>query len=304
MIDNTSIVFAHAISIVLTGLTGPSYGQQANPAAAAPPPPQPTQAQQDLQRREEVRRREAAFRQARKPTDRNIPNDIADVVIGDGVERYRNLRDVERRLDATMMRKRLDVAQGLPSQIRRDATLRLWISNTAEGQPWQVMDDGAAGLGDDGAFDFDDNSQAAYRVKIQGKLLDVPDSSLKLSHFFRSITIDYERAPSLQPDNFASIEWKRPSSDTAGSEFDSLEFARKGDEDMQVTISLVRDETPERYKLSKPLADLIDAQEADRATVVAGIWDYVRGAGLQEDDDNRKIVCDQQLRAVCLNHIT
>ena len=39
-------------------------------------------------------------------------------------------------------------------------------------------------------------------------------------------------------------------------------------------------------------------EEGDRASVVAGVWEYVRGNGLQEDDEHRKIVCDEQLRAV------
>lgn len=46
---------------------------------------------------------------SRKPTDKNIPEGVEDCVVGDGVQRYRELRDVERRLDATMMRKRLDI---------------------------------------------------------------------------------------------------------------------------------------------------------------------------------------------------
>lgn len=46
---------------------------------------------------------------ARKPTDKTIPDGVEDCIMSDGVQRYRDLRDFERRLDATITRKRLDV---------------------------------------------------------------------------------------------------------------------------------------------------------------------------------------------------
>lgn len=46
---------------------------------------------------------------ARKPTDKTMPDGVEDFVMSDGVHRYRELRDFERRLDATITRKRLDV---------------------------------------------------------------------------------------------------------------------------------------------------------------------------------------------------
>lgn len=46
---------------------------------------------------------------SRRPTDKTIPDGVEDAIIGDGVARYRDLRDYERRLDATMTRKRLDI---------------------------------------------------------------------------------------------------------------------------------------------------------------------------------------------------
>ena len=300
----------------------------------APPnvqqPQQPTAAQQQARQQEELRMHELKRRQARKPTDRNIPDDLSEVVIGDGVDRYRRLREVERKLDAVMMQKRLDISESLTSPMKREGILRIWISNTAEGQPWQVMEEG------DGNLDFtlDNDSQATYRMKIEGRLLEAsvdPEDTTgedgdameqdgaqaqkrptttgkertKLSHFFKSISIDFDRAPSLQPDGYSSVEWKKPTSTNpsitnsdAEADFDCLEFERKGDEEMNVTVNLIRDEQQERYKLSQPLADLLDMEEADRAGVVAGIWEYVRAMGLQEDDENRKIVCDEQLRNV------
>jgi hypothetical protein len=56
---------------------------------------------------------EAAKRRSRKPTDKTIPDGVESVVVGDSVQRYRDLRDFERRLDATMTRKRLDIVDSV-----------------------------------------------------------------------------------------------------------------------------------------------------------------------------------------------
>ncbi|GAB7357614.1 hypothetical protein MBLNU459_g0114t1 [Dothideomycetes sp. NU459] len=306
-------------------------------------PPVLTPQQEAAKAQEDKRRQEIARRQAKRPTDRTIAEDLTDVCIGDGVERYRKLRDLERKLDAVMMQKRLDVSEGVgTSSSTREGTLRVWISNTAEGQPWQVIEEGGGAFGEDGTFDFGDNSQARYRVKIEARLLPdleeadgeqdgagdameqdgaepkkkatmlpQPNEKTKLSHFFKQITIDFDRPASLQPDGFASIEWKKaqvnnpqiPATDPEAN-FDCLEFERKSDEEINVTIKLTRDELPERFKLSKPLADLLDTEESSRAGVVAGIWEYVRANGLQEDDEKRSIVCDERLKAVFEGHET
>jgi SWI/SNF-related matrix-associated actin-dependent regulator of chromatin subfamily D len=55
---------------------------------------------------------------SRKPTDKNVPEGVEDCIIGDGVQRYRELRDVERRLDATMMRKRLDIQDAVNRNVK------------------------------------------------------------------------------------------------------------------------------------------------------------------------------------------
>ncbi|KAI7215084.1 hypothetical protein KC333_g5665 [Hortaea werneckii] len=316
------------------------------PGPMVPPPPHANQGQPTLtpgqlqaQRLEEIRRADAARRISRKPTDRELSTEeLSGVVVGDGVERYNKLRDVERRLDGVMMRKRLDVSDNLQRRYaRREGILRVWISNAAEGQPWQVMEEGGSGMGEDGTFEIGENSQATFRVKVEGRLLDEaaeqekeaegekdkpteeakqdgaekqeqakkPQQRPRFSHFFKGITIDFSRNPQLQPDGYSAIEWHKPtpgpqnsSYDPNSSEvsFDSLEFERKTDENINVTIKLVRDEKSERFRLSPLLAEILDQDEEDRAGAVQGIWDYCRAKGLQEDEDRRGIVCDDNLK--------
>lgn len=287
------------------------------PPQAHPSAPAPTQAQLQQQHLETIRRQDLARRQAKKPTDRDLPDEISEAIVGDGVERYKKLREVERRLDAIMMRKRLDISDNLQRRYtRREGILRVWVSNSAEGQPWQVMEEGAEN--EDGMFELGDN-QATFRVKIEGRLLDDPEEDEakepsdahrpRLSHFFKGINIEFDRDANLQPDGYSQIEWRKPqatsqnpSIDQSSPEFsfDTLEFTRKSDENINVTINLTRDEKNERFKLSPELAEILDTEEEDRAGAVQGIWEYCRAMGLQEDEDKRKIICDEPLRRVGL----
>jgi SWI/SNF-related matrix-associated actin-dependent regulator of chromatin subfamily D len=218
---------------------------------------------------------------------------------------------------------------------QRYRTLRIWVSNTVEDQPWQ-----ADTLDMDSAFDFNTNMDSSYRVKIEGRLLDeeddgidsddsdddedsvgdedamdednkektkklpAPTKSYKLSHFFKAMTVDFDRNKAKDGSD-QSVEWKKPAVPANArdlpnaADFDQLEFKRGGDENMNVTINLVRDETPERFALSPALAEVLDTNEATRAEAVMGIWEYVKAMELQEDEEKRTFTCDDRLRAVC-----
>ena len=306
--------------------------------------PAPSNAQILAQRTAAAMESDNAKRRARKPTDKNMPEGTEDIVIGDGVQQYKDMREVERRLDAVMMRKRLDLQDSRHQNHERTRTLRIWISNTAENQPWQGRDL------DENAFDFSTGIEATYRVKIEGKLLDghdpqeasdsepedeqdgknersqanveamdhdgekepdppskqhTPNPKKKLSHFFKSITVDFDRAKNLQPDGMTQIEWKKPPVPQhppnlpASADFDCIEFERKSDENINCTLHLYRDEVPERFLLSKDLAEILDTEEDTRAGIVMGIWEYVKAMDLQQDEEKRLIQCDDRLRAVC-----
>ena len=250
-----------------------------------------------------------------------MPEGVEDLVIGDAVQQYKDLRDVERKLDYTMMRKRLDIQDSIHRIVKRHKTMRIWISNTAENQPWQ-----AKGL-DENAFDFTTGEDGTYRVRIEGRLLDDDSDETKLmnesddgsgnddeameddaaekpqtklprkclSHFFKSISVKFDKEQTLATEAMTQIEWKKQ---PGAADFDCLEFERKGDENLNVTINLVRDEQPERFRLSQALTQTLDAEEADRAEVVMGIWEYVKAMGLQEDEEKRSVRCDDRLRQV------
>ena len=265
---------------------------------------------------------------------------MEDIVIGDGVQQYKSLREVEKRLDAAMVRKRLDIQDSVNRTVKRYRTLRIWISNTVENQPWQQAPDqnGAPNTTLRGG---------RYRVKIEGRLLDdnsdptVPDESdseddrndvdqqhdpdamdednlqgvkpkkptptlqrERLSHFFKSITVDFDRPTSPGSADLATVSWNKPAvpanaaSLPPSADFDSLEFSRSAEVNLNITISLVRDENPERFRVSKELAAILDVEEEARSGIVVGIWDYIKAMDLQENEEKRAVRCDSRLKSV------
>ncbi|KAF4507020.1 hypothetical protein G6O67_005697 [Ophiocordyceps sinensis] len=317
------------------GGIGPMMSSGPHPSAPL------SQAQIVHQHQAQAHANELARRRSRKPTDKNIPDGVEDCIVDpDGVQRYKDLRDVEKWLDATTTRKRLGVSDSVNrSRTNLSRILRIWISNTVEDQVWQ-----GNGLNVD-AFDFTTNMEASYRVKIEGCLLDEHDDGLgddrtvdgsvavsgapgkverdekwdanqkaprakearhRLSHFFKALSVDFDRSR-FRNGAEQSIEWKKPEPlpkpQAAGSlppaaDFDELTFKRNGDENTNVTINLSRHESPERYRLSPELVEVVDMSEATQQEAVMGLWEYIRYWGLQEDEEKRNFRCDELLRRV------
>ncbi|KAK6598843.1 26s proteasome regulatory subunit n6 [Botrytis cinerea] len=264
------------------------------PAAAAQTREQMSAQQYQQQQQLILKQKEAAKKRASEPTDKNIPDGVEDVIIGDGVQRYRELRDIERRLDATMTRKRLDIRESVDRNVKRYRTLRLWISNTVEDQPWQ-----SDNTLDVDAFDFSTNMDSSFRVKIEGRLLDDDEEESDDSDDedeeaeAGADSMDVDKKKKTRPPGrlykfshfFKSMTWKKPSVAPnanglpAAADFDQLEFKRSGDENCNIVINLVRDETPERFQLSPVLAAILDTNVGTReeVTMESGViskpWD-------------------------------
>lgn len=242
-----------------------------------------------------------AQRRAKKPTDKNLPDGIEDMTIGDGVQQYKELREQERRLDYAMMRKRLDMQETASRSHRRSKTLRLFVTNTCENQTWQNPPQ-----------DFSAAAQHGLaRVRVEGRLLDDEDDeelttsddealqptkkpSRKMSSFFKSMSVEFDKVHNTVQDPKWSVDWKKQ----PNNEVDAIEFKRKCEVNTNINLVFVRDEQPERYRLSPVLAQTLDMDEADRAEVVMALWDYIRCMNLQEDEEKRSVRCDAQLQKV------
>ncbi|KAG7080853.1 SWIB/MDM2 domain-containing protein [Colletotrichum scovillei] len=269
---------------------------------------------------------ELAKRRSRKPTDKTLPDGVDECITDTEVaQRYKDLRDFERRLDAAMTRKRLDIVETVGRNAKHYKTLRIWISNTVEDQAWQ-----GSGLSVD-SFDFTPSAEPSYRVKIEGRLLeDGSDDASgetdqktesaqeedatgsrrqssapvnqkhRLSHFFKALNVDFDRTRSRAASD-QTVEWKKPASQgaAASADFDEFTFKRSGDENMNITINLHRQEDPERYLLSPELADVVDMTEASRQEVVLAIWDDA-----QPTIYDVRVAVDDPLRAKLVPFVT
>jgi SWI/SNF-related matrix-associated actin-dependent regulator of chromatin subfamily D len=260
--------------------------------------------QQHIQQQREIQmQHQLAQRRSKKPTDRNLPEGIEKInpIIAELAGHYKALQEAERKLDMTMMRKRLDMQDTFNRHVRREQTLRIFINNTFENQPWQQTN-----LAPD-SFDFETGEDATYKVKCFAQLLEDDDDSdnedgveedetqksrKQLFHFFKAVSVDVER-PFGEPVNL--VDWKKQPNTEVLNNFN---MERKGDENLNLVISLTRDETPERYRLSQALSQTLDMEEGDRAEVLQGVWEYVKFMGLQEDEEKRKVRCDAALKQV------
>ncbi|KAK3906458.1 Serine/threonine-protein kinase ksg1 [Staphylotrichum tortipilum] len=296
-----------------------------------------TQAQINQQHHQQQQANHLAKLRSRKPTDKNLPDGVEEALTAgaDVSVAYKNLRDLERRLDATMTRKRLDIVDSLSRNTKRYKTMRIWISNTVEDQFWQnnslTVD----------SFDFTSNLESSYRVRVEGRLLEdeyeleaeaeerklnetetdadkmetdtptkpkpktVPAKRPRLSHFFKAITVDFDRSKSGRPAADPPVEWKKPDRTPAGgnnlpamADFDEFTFKRNGDETMNITVNLYRHEDPERFELSPELAEIVDMREATRQEAVVALWEYIKLMNLQEDEEKRNFRCDDLLRKI------
>jgi len=78
-----------------------------------------TQAQMIAQHNDARIASEKAKIRSRKPTDKTLPDGLEDILVDpDVATAYKNLRDFERRLDATMTRKRLDIKESKDRHIK------------------------------------------------------------------------------------------------------------------------------------------------------------------------------------------
>lgn len=93
---------------------------------------------------------------------------------------YMDLLAFERKLDATIMRKRLDIQEALKRPMKQKRKLRIFISNT-------FYPAKEAGEGEEG-------SVASWELRVEGRLLDDTKNDpnkVKINLFLEKKTIDH-----------------------------------------------------------------------------------------------------------------
>ncbi|KZT05056.1 SWI/SNF complex 60 kDa subunit [Laetiporus sulphureus 93-53] len=243
----------------------------------------------------------------RKLTDKNLPNALLQSPeFSEDSQMYRDLLDMERRLDWTVTRKRVEVQDALNRTVPTSRTLRIFLSHTVSGQTWQQ---GADGLGAVGATEGEAGKVnpetgegiPAFSFRIEGRLLELPNQRAKdrppprkFSTLIKQMVVELERDPALYPEGNI-VEWLRGPSQP---QLDGFTVRRKGDTPVKIRVIIHLEQQPEQFKVHPELGSFLGLREESRVGVVQALWNYVKMQGLQDKVDRRLIRADARLRPI------
>ncbi|CAG4913712.1 unnamed protein product [Colias eurytheme] len=275
------------------GAAGAPAGPPPAPYAAAPrpaaPPPQPAKRPADArpplppQQRPQHYTGEgygaggAGGKRKKRLADKILPQKVRDLVPES--QAYMDLLTFERKLDATIMRKRLDIQEALKRPMKQKRKLRIFISNTF--YPGQG-----------------DNAVASWELRVEGRLLDDSKNDpnkvkRKFSSFFKSLVIELDKEL-YGPDNHL-VEWHRT---LTTQETDGFQVKRPGYKNVRCTILLLLDYQPLQFKLDGRLARLLGVHTQARPVIVNALWQYVRTHRLQDPHEREFVLCDKYLEQI------
>eukprot|EP01136_Pigoraptor_vietnamica_P043785 Opistho-1_new@19665 len=245
--------------------------------AAAKAPSTTTQAERKRRAEAESLRR----KRLKRATDKTLSTKLQPVVPESRV--YTDLLSFEQRLDAILMRKRMDMQESLKGPAKHKRVLRVFVYNTTSGQA-----DDAVDVADDGAPE-----PPAWSLRIEGRLLDDPSkakSRRKFLSFVQRIVVEFD--PVLMPANNI-VEWHRP---PGFADSDGFEIKRLGDRPLRCKILLHLDHPTPVFRLSYALMELLGIHTETCAGVLAAIWGYAKKNKLQDAEDRKTIMCDAALQ--------
>ncbi|XP_076829755.1 SWI/SNF-related matrix-associated actin-dependent regulator of chromatin subfamily D member 3 isoform X1 [Brachyhypopomus gauderio] len=262
------------------GPPGPPYGgtppvrtvmpNPLDPIRKCPNPTTPVQAPSAQNRPRSAKRRKMA--------DKILPQRIRELVPES--QAYMDLLAFERKLDQTIMRKRVDIQEVLKRPMKQKRKLRLYISNTFH--PARPDSDDSEG------------SIASWELRVEGKLLDDPGKQKrKFSSFFKSLVIELDK-DLYGPDNHL-VEWHRT---PTTQETDGFQVKRPGDMNVRCTLLLMLDYQPPQFKLDPRLARLLGVHTQPRSCIVQALWQYVKTNTLQDSHEKEFINCDKYFQQI------
>jgi len=245
----------------------------------------------------------------RKPTDRVLDPKLLERVNDNNL--FQRMQEVESNLDALVQRKRLDLQDMIGRSMRKNETIRLFISSQIFNQPWQK----------DTPL-FTDESNPNWALRIEGKLLNGdPDRKRPFSSMITSVIVELE-SESGEEQVEMQVDEPKPEQDAEGSTnqsadgksnqeivewhetcvppeqrvgFDGLDVKRSGSSPVKATIYIQLKEYPDKFKLSPELATILGISEESKPGAVVSLWQYIRFHNLQDVDEKRLIRCDDAL---------
>ncbi|XKL69220.1 hypothetical protein PGB90_006989 [Kerria lacca] len=221
----------------------------------------------------------------KKLADKILPQKVRDLVPES--QAYMDLLAFERKLDSTIMRKRLDIQEALKRPMKQKRKLRIFISNTF----YPAKEPGEGGAQEEG-------SVASWELRVEGRLLednknDPNKVKRKFSSFFKSLVIELDK-DLYGPDNHL-VEWHRTATT---QETDGFQVKRPGDKNVRCTILLLLDYQPLQFKLDPRLARLLGVHTQTRPVIISALWQYIKTHKLQDSQEREFINCDKYLEQI------
>ncbi|KAF4525731.1 hypothetical protein B566_EDAN015245 [Ephemera danica] len=218
----------------------------------------------------------------KKLADKILPQKVRDLVPES--QAYMDLLAFERKLDATIMRKRLDIQEALKRPMKQKRKLRIFISNTF----YPAKEPG----------ETEEGSVASWELRVEGRLLedsknDPNKVKRKFSSFFKSLVIELDK-DLYGPDNHL-VEWHRT---PTTQETDGFQVKRPGDKNVRCTILLLLDYQPLQFKLDPRLARLLGVHTQTRPVIISALWQYIKTHKLQDSHEREYINCDKYLEQI------
>jgi len=249
-----------------------------------PPPGMPSQMESRKRPPDPRSAQQLKNKKKKKMADKILPQRVRDLVPES--QAYMDLLAFERKLDATIMRKRLDIQEALKRPMKVKKKLRVFISNTffpAKHEP------------EDG-----EETMASWELRVEGRLLDENTKTndtnklkRKFSSFFKSLVIELDK-DLYGPDNHL-VEWHRT---PTTQETDGFQVKRPGDTNVKCTILLMLDYSPMQFKLEPRLARLLGIHTQTRPVIINALWQYIKQHKLQDASEREYINCDKYLQQI------
>ncbi|KAF9528814.1 SWI/SNF complex 60 kDa subunit [Crepidotus variabilis] len=236
----------------------------------------------------------------RKLLDKSIPNVILQTPeFAQDSKMYQELLEMERKLDWTMMRKRVEVQDALGRTPTTTRTLRIFLSHTVSGQLWQNTSGEAPPQPN---FETGEG-MPAWQFKIEGRLLEVPNSrhrekvpQRKFSTMIKRMVVELDRDPQLYADNNI-VEWPQAPGHN-NPVLDGFTVRRTGDTPTKIRVVMHLEHFPEQYRVLPELGTVLGIKEGSRIEVIQTLWNYIKLQGLQDKVDRRQIRADDKLRPI------
>ncbi|NWX05735.1 SMRD3 regulator, partial [Caloenas nicobarica] len=246
----------------------PQTVMEATRKRAAPQQVQQQQVQQQVQQQQQATQNRTRSAKRRKMADKILPQRIRELVPES--QAYMDLLAFERKLDQTIMRKRVDIQEALKRPMKQKRKLRLYISNTFNPAKSDADDS--------------DGSIASWELRVEGKLLD--DSTDSVTHLSNLFAVS-------ATEQGAASEEHSPPRIKAETSYLCICFSLCCH--LHLLLFLLQ---PPQFKLDPRLARLLGIHTQTRSAIIQALWQYIKTNKLQDSHDKEYINCDKYFQQI------